>query len=526
MSEATVAHGRDVVPEELAEQDAGVERTVRPAPLRVGAPSSFALLPGLEPAPSGGLLYGADVEAPRRDSIRRRALALADASALIIAYFWLWLVHPPPDPIETDIPMLVAIPLWIVLNKTLRLYDRDANLIHKSTLNEFPAIVQSISIGTALVYLFGPLIPNVAIHRTNIIIFWVAAIVVTTTARWVARTAVRLRTPSERILIVGSGDVSWMIARKLRAHREYGATVVGYVDAHEENGRGLLAIEGGVARVGDVEDFEDVCRRHDVERVVIAFSTLDHSKLLGLISASKRLHLKITVVPRLFEVIGHGVEIDQVEGMTLLGLRGLTRTNSTLALKRSMDIVGAALMLVVAAPLLAAIAITIKLTSPGPVLFAQRRVGRGNRDFKIYKFRTMVQGADAMKPALAHLNEMDDGPMFKISDDPRITPIGRLLRRMSLDELPQLWNVLRGEMSLVGPRPLIPSESDQVIGWHRARLDLTPGLTGPWQVMGRNAIPFQEMVKLDYLYVAEWSLWNDVKLLVRTLPVVVGRNGH
>jgi lipopolysaccharide/colanic/teichoic acid biosynthesis glycosyltransferase len=142
----------------------------------------------------------------------------------------------------------------------------------------------------------------------------------------------------------------------------------------------------------------------------------------------------------------------------------------------------------------------------------------------MFKFRTMVDGAHYLKPALAHLNE-SDGPMFKIADDPRITPVGRFLRRTSLDELPQLINVLRGDMSLVGPRPLVPSEDVHVIGHHRERLDLTPGLTGPWQVLGRTAIPFNEMIKLDYLYVAEWSLWNDVKLLLRTLPVVIQQRG-
>jgi exopolysaccharide biosynthesis polyprenyl glycosylphosphotransferase len=527
MSDAGLAHGGAVVPEEGYEESFGVATGVPESVPRGDAPNPIELLPTLDPNEGrGGLLYGADVAAPLRDSARRRALALADVIALVCAYFVLWILAPPPNSLQDDVLLLAVLPIWVGLNKALRLYDRDANVIHKSTLNEFPAIVQSISTGSALVFLFGPLLPQVTVHRTQIIVFWISAIVLTTAARWMARTAVRLRTSPERLLIVGSGEVSGMIARKVAAHGEYGARIVGYVDAPTDGGRALLPIGFGVECVGDVEDFEVICRRHDVERVVIAFSTLDHSRLLGLISASKRLHLKISVVPRLFEVIGHGVEIDQVEGMTLLGLRGLTRTKSTLALKRSMDLVGATAIILLTAPLLAAIAIAIKLTSPGPVLFAQRRVGRANRDFKIYKFRTMVQGADALKPALAHLNEMDDGPMFKISDDPRITPVGGLLRRASLDELPQLWNVLRGEMSLVGPRPLIPPESDQVIGWHRARLDLTPGLTGPWQVMGRNAIPFQEMVKLDYLYVAEWSLWNDVKLLVRTLPVVVGRNGH
>jgi lipopolysaccharide/colanic/teichoic acid biosynthesis glycosyltransferase len=143
----------------------------------------------------------------------------------------------------------------------------------------------------------------------------------------------------------------------------------------------------------------------------------------------------------------------------------------------------------------------------------------------MFKFRTMVDGADAMKDELADRNELVDGVMFKIADDPRITRVGRLLRRASIDELPQLINVVRGEMSLVGPRPLVPRESDHLLGWHRARLDIAPGLTGPWQVLGRTAIPFEEMVKLDCLYVTEWSLWNDAKLLIRTLPVVVRRKG-
>ena len=258
---------------------------------------------------------------------------------------------------------------------------------------------------------------------------------------------------------------------------------------------------------------------------MIAFSSLAHEHLLDIIRMSKRMRVKISVVPRLFEVIGHNVEIDQIEGMTLLGVRGVGRTASTIWLKRSVDVIGASLGLVLLMPLLLVVAVLVKLDSPGPLFFGQPRVGRRNREFRMWKFRTMVVGADQMKGDLEHLNEMQCGTMFKITDDPRVTRIGRFLRRTSIDELPQLWNVLRGSMSLVGPRPLVPAEDDHVIGWHRARLDLTPGLTGPWQVMGRNAIPFHEMVKLDYLYVAEWSLWNDLKLMVRTLPVVLGRRG-
>jgi lipopolysaccharide/colanic/teichoic acid biosynthesis glycosyltransferase len=216
--------------------------------------------------------------------------------------------------------------------------------------------------------------------------------------------------------------------------------------------------------------------------------------------------------------------VDEVEGMSLLSIQGFTRTRSALAAKRAIDVIGAALALIALAPLLAAIAVAIKLTSRGPVLFSQARIGRGHKSFRMLKFRTMVDGAERLKAELASLNEAQY-PMFKIATDPRVTRLGRILRRTSLDELPQLWNVLGGEMSLVGPRPLVPAEDAQVIGWHRARLQLAPGLTGPWQVMGRTAIPFQEMVKLDYRYVADWSLWNDLKLLVRTVPVVLHRRG-
>jgi lipopolysaccharide/colanic/teichoic acid biosynthesis glycosyltransferase len=159
------------------------------------------------------------------------------------------------------------------------------------------------------------------------------------------------------------------------------------------------------------------------------------------------------------------------------------------------------------------------------VFFGQRRIGRNNRPFTLYKFRTMQVGADELKPTLEHLNEAAH-PMFKISADPRVTSLGRFLRRHFLDELPQLWNVVRGEMSLVGPRPLVPSEASHVVGPHRARLHLTPGVTGPWQVMGGSVVPFNEMIDLDYMYVAQWSLWNDLKLLIRTAPIVLLGKGR
>ncbi len=381
--------------------------------LHPAAAGQGLLLPTLEPG--AAFLHGADAESPRRDSLRRRTLAAADMLALLGAYGAMWLLTPPTTTLSSDLPFLGVLPLWIVLNKTLRLYDRDANLIHKSTLNEMPTIAHSISLGAGLIYFAGPLVPGVAVHRLQIASFWLGAIVLTLALRLGARTLVRMRTAPERLLLVGSGHVAGLVAQKIAGHREYGAELVGYVDSAEgpedQEVREL-------PRLGDVEHFEAVCRDNDVERVVVAFSTLSSESLLDVIRVSKRLRMKITIVPRLFEVIGHNVEIDQIEGMTLLGLRPLNRTLSTRALKRGIDIAGAAAGLLLAAPVLAVAAVAIRLTSPGPVLFAQRRVGRGNREFHMLKLRTMVEGADRMKASLAHLNEVPGGGMFKIARRP------------------------------------------------------------------------------------------------------------
>ena len=457
----------------------------------------------------------------RRDSVRRRTLALADVLALVTAYALVLLVASPASDFSLAAPA-VLLPFWIVMNKLLGLYDRDANLVHKSTLDEFPGLVQSLVFGTGLAFLLAPVLPVPEFGRGDVAIFLAAGLVLVPGTRAIARSLVRRSFVPERCVIIGSGLVAGLVARKIAAHPEYGVEVVGLVDVPSSD---LEPDHGDTPHLGELERYEEICREHGIERVVIAFSSLSHEALLDVIRKSKDLNMKITVVPRLFEVIGHAVEIDQLEGIMLMGLRGFSRTRSSLALKRSIDIVGATAGLIILGPMLLAIALGVKLTSRGSMLFKQQRIGKGNRPFEMLKFRTMVDGAEDLKDSLSHLNEAD-GPMFKIADDPRITSVGGLLRRTSLDELPQLWNVLRGEMSLVGPRPLIPSENDHVIGWHRARLDLTPGLTGPWQVLGRTSIPFQEMVKLDYLYVSDWSLWNDVKLLVQTALVVMRRRGQ
>jgi lipopolysaccharide/colanic/teichoic acid biosynthesis glycosyltransferase len=208
---------------------------------------------------------------------------------------------------------------------------------------------------------------------------------------------------------------------------------------------------------------------------------------------------------------------------TLLGVRRFEITASSRLVKRAFDLVGASLGLLVVSPLMVAIAIAIRVDSSGPVLFRQLRAGRDGRPFRMLKFRSMIDGAEAQQRALWHLNQADG--LFKLAGDPRVTAVGRVIRRWSLDELPQLVNVLRGDMSLVGPRPLPLPEDRRIEGSHRRRLDLRPGITGPWQVLGTTQIPLREMANLDNRYVADWSLWSDIRILLLTIPHVLGRRG-
>jgi exopolysaccharide biosynthesis polyprenyl glycosylphosphotransferase len=230
--------------------------------------------------------------------------------------------------------------------------------------------------------------------------------------------------------------------------------------------------------------------------------------------------VRVRVVPDLLQLSLNRVHMDQVAGIPLLGVREMSLTGWNLILKRAMDIVIGGLGALVISPLLAVIAISIRLDSPGPALFRQVRVGRGGRSFTIYKFRSMVENAEDVRRYLDAMNEAD-GPIFKMKDDPRCTRVGRILRRLSLDELPQLYNVLRGEMSLVGPRPALPSEVAQYQDWHKKRLDVSPGMTGLWQVSGRNKLSFDEMVLLDVYYAENWSPTSDLRIILKTVPLVL-----
>ncbi|HEV7770551.1 MAG TPA: sugar transferase [Solirubrobacterales bacterium] len=338
-------------------------------------------------------------------------------------------------------------------------------------------------------------------------------------ARGVAHRKAPLR---QRTVIVGSGLVADRLADRLDRHAEFGLEAIGLVDDD------VLTLGGTqrLPKLGSLSQLDRVLDEAEVDRVIIAFSRASHQQLLSCIRTCRDHRVDVDVVPRLFELLDGANSLNQIGGLPLLSIGAPPLNRTSRVAKRGLDLVVSSLALLVLSPLLAAIAIGIKFDSRGSVLFRQVRAGRGGKEFKLVKFRSMYRDAEERKRLYEEQNEADDGVMFKIKEDPRITRFGRFLRRTSLDELPQLLNVLRGEMSLVGPRPLILEESKHAAQtWHARRLDLRPGITGLWQVSGRSDLPFQEMVRFDYQYVAGWSLARDIEILLATIPVVLSGRG-
>jgi exopolysaccharide biosynthesis polyprenyl glycosylphosphotransferase len=462
----------------------------------------------------------------RRGWLVRRVLVLADVLGLSLAFVATESFLTSGGVIGEQAEALVflaTLPAWVLAAKLYGLYDRDEARTDHSTVDDFVGIFQLASVGAWLLAACALLTTSFDLQLRKVLLFWACAIVLVTCARAVGRTLVRRDARYlQNTVIVGAGSVGQLLGRKFLNHPEYGINVVGFVDAEPKERRPDLE---HLTLLGGPDRLAEIVRLYDVERVVIAFSNASQEEMLDLIRSLKGSYVQVDVVPRLFELLSPQVGVYCVEGLPLVGLPPAALSGSERLVKRAMDIVLSGLGLLLLTPLFAAFALLIKLDSRGPVLFRQVRMGEGGRTFRINKFRTMCANAEELKAEVAHLNKHaragGDPRMFKIPDDPRVTRVGRLVRRYALDELPQLINVLKGEMSLVGPRPLILAEDQHVADWARDRLDLKPGITGLWQSLGNSEIPFEEMIRLDYLYVTTWSLWNDVRLMFRTIPLVL-----
>ncbi|MFA4927865.1 MAG: sugar transferase [Patulibacter sp.] len=444
-------------------------------------------------------------------------MALGDAAAVAVPL----LVLQPAVPTLAahglpDWQTVVAAAIWIVTAHVYGLYPRYPRYVTTTTLNELPQIFHATVIAAVTTWawfkLYGA--DNLGASLGVMIL---AGTVAVPAVRMGVRRGLHHVVGAERVLLVGSGSTTSVIARSLQGARDV------FVVGHRPVPAAWRTEQPAGSDDAADRSLRQIVTEEHVDRVLLSTRDLRHSAVGDVLQWSREANVTMTVVPEHFDVVGAGATIDHVQGATVISLQPPVLSRTSRGLKRGLDLAGAFLGLAVMAPLMLAIAIAIRIDSKGPVLFVQDRIGRRGARFRLLKFRTMVPHADAMVDEL--MAASSDPNWLQITSDPRVTRVGRVLRSTSLDELPQLWNVLVGHMSLVGPRPLSERDDARVNGWARGRLDLTPGLTGLWQVLGRKSVPFEEMVKIDYVYVNNWSLWGDVKLLLQTLPAVISQEG-
>jgi exopolysaccharide biosynthesis polyprenyl glycosylphosphotransferase len=451
--------------------------------------------------------------ADRRDSAYRYALAVADvASAAVALLVCIKLLGDD----ELSVAFFLAAPLIVIAGKVQGLYDRDELLIRKTTVDEAGPLFQLATTYALVLSLLDGAIIDGALGKTQVLVLWAALFLCTLTARGAARYLVRRNVPTERLLFIGESRAYERLRSKLECD-DTNAQLVGRMSLQRIN-------HHPQSRATDTSELRELVAWTQADRLVIDPHLLPPDDMLDLVRAAKDAGARVSLLPSVLDVVGTSVAFDELHGMTLIGVPRFGLSASSRRVKRAFDLVGTSIGLVAVAPVLAVIALAVRVDSRGPVFFRQTRIGRDGRPFEIWKFRTMVPDAEALKNGLREHCDAAGG-LFKMTEDPRVTRVGRLLRRTSLDELPQLFNVVSGDMSLVGPRPLITDEDERITGSDRQRLHLTPGMTGPWQLLGSTRVPLGEMVKLDYLYVAGWSLWADLKILVRTVAVVAGMRG-
>jgi exopolysaccharide biosynthesis polyprenyl glycosylphosphotransferase len=473
------------------------------APVRTVVSSPAVALPAQrEPAHSRGVP-------------RWVCLVVADAVAVAGCAALVDLVHPTDVDFRRVAFVAVMVVTFLIALMAFGAYTRSAEGLIRSPRSARSGIWQALPLGVLLALLTGQAVQHGAgewpgLEQAGLVaLLGVAAI---PTARTLVPALVMPRQRVRRVLILGTGHVAARVAARLR--RCSGVLVVNVVDDDPRDTSSAL---------GMGTDLLEICVRHRVDAVVVAFSRQPvHETLESLRVLQGR--VPVWVVPRLYELVSWRSVIEELHGIPLLDVAPGQVGPAARATKRIFDVVIAGMLLIMLSPVFAAVAVAIKLDSPGPVMFRQFRSGQHRQPFRMYKFRTMANDAEQRRAALAEFNEVD-GPIFKMTSDPRVTRVGGWLRQTSIDELPQLINVLRGEMSLVGPRPFPIAESDQITGWATIRFSAPPGITGLWQVSGRNALDYEDLRHLDYIYVASWSFGWDLRILLQTPASVLFRRG-
>ena len=373
----------------------------------------------------------------------------------------------------------------------------------------------------ALLGFAGAFLARPETSRVTMALFYSTAFALMAGSRVVVRLAARAARRRGRntrtFAVVGSGDFAAALARRMASRPEWGLVLAGFV---AEEGAG--GSPGPV--LGRLSDLGSILERHVIDLVVFAVSPAGMGAVEEAVALCEQMGVRVKVCLELPARRIARLTFEELDGVPVLDLSTTPTDVLALATKRAFDVAASAVVLLLAWPLMLAIAAAIKLESHGPVLFRQTRVGRNGRPFSLLKFRSMRSGAERHLEALRERNDASD-PVFKLRRDPRVTRVGRLLRRASLDEVPQFWNVLVGDMSVVGPRPPLPREVERYQRWHRRRLSVRPGITCTWQVSGRSEVDFDRWVELDLQYIDSWSLWKDVQIVLRTIPAVIQGRG-
>jgi exopolysaccharide biosynthesis polyprenyl glycosylphosphotransferase len=462
----------------------------------------------------------------------RRALVAADAIGLTLAFALALAILGRHGQLRsaTEVLLLLAtLPVWVTVGRLAGLYDQDEERAEHHTVDEWAGVLNLVTLGVwtfyAATWVTGVTTPSAA----RMVLFWVLAIVLVTGGRVIARALCRKATVyQQNTLIVGAGDVGQLIGRKLKQHPEYGINLVGFVDNAPKERRVEL---DDITILGPTDLLPEIIRAYKIERVLVAFSNASHEEELQLIRAVRDSGVQIDLVPRLFDIVGPRVSVHTVEGLPLLGLPPVRLTRSSRLVKRTIDIAGSLAGLLVTAPIFAFIAWRVHRDSPGPIFFRQTRIGLDMKEFTTLKFRTMYVDTDDSEHRAYIKATMDAGAapeengLYKLERKSAITKSGRWLRASSLDELPQLINVLRGDMSLVGPRPCLAYETENFEPHHFERFLVPAGLTGLWQVTARAHATFREALDLDVAYARGWSLTLDLRLLIRTPVQMLQRKG-
>jgi exopolysaccharide biosynthesis polyprenyl glycosylphosphotransferase len=454
----------------------------------------------------------------RRGALLRRLLALGDWTAVIAA-----LCVATAATAATDVAALfwatLFSPAWPLVLKMHGLYDNDHRRIRHSTLDELPSLISASAFGTIVLDGLLALSPVGPLSAGSAILIGVGGLIATFFSRAVLRFLWQRLTGVAVGVVIGPAAAAGVVARRLATHPEARLGLVGYLSSE-----GGAATEAALPRLGSPDDISRVATRHGVEWVVVTEEEMGEEAAERLIEECKAAGLGLTFLPQHYGLLGPGIELNRLAELPVLDFRFSDPPRSTIALKRALDLVVSGASLALLSPLIALAALLIAVDSGGPVLFRQRRAGRDGKPFTMLKFRTMVADAEERLGEVVDLADLDE-PAFKVRDDPRVTRAGRLLRRTSFDEVPQLLNVLRGEMSLVGPRP----EEEAVVALYderqRARLAVKPGMTGPMQVYGRGDLTFEERLAMERDYLDNLSVTGDLAILLRTPRAIVRGEG-